>query len=43
MTHDTNRVKSFQNAIRGAIEMNKCLNWLEIGPGADAVLSNIVL
>ncbi len=43
MTADTVRVNAFKAAIHGAIESQQCLNWFEIGPGADATLTRLVL
>lgn len=43
LTHDSNRVNAYKQAIAGAITYGGCSQWLEIGPGADAVLTRLVL
>jgi hypothetical protein len=42
MTTDKNKIDAYRIAIQTAVA-NKHFNWFEIGPGADAVLSRIVL
>jgi hypothetical protein len=42
MTTDKNKIDAYRIAIQTAVA-NKHFNWFEIGPGADAVLSLIVL
>ena len=42
MSSDTMKIDSYRNAIK-AILAKKKSNWLEIGPGSDAVLSRIVM